>query len=64
MELIKIDGAKGIARAEGLEREVDLQFLKSPRRGDFIMIHAGFAIEKLDREKARQTLRLFKEMKE
>jgi hydrogenase expression/formation protein HypC len=30
--------------------------------GDFIIVHAGFAIEKLDKEEAAKTLALFKEV--
>jgi hydrogenase expression/formation protein HypC len=30
--------------------------------GDFVLIHAGFAIEKLDEEDAKQTLQLFREL--
>ena len=63
MEIIEIAGGKGIAKSEGLKHEVNLQFLKNVRRGDFVIIHAGFAIEKIDKEKARETLDLFREIK-
>ncbi len=63
MKIIKISGSKGVARAEGLQREVDLQFIRSPKKGDFVMIHAGFAIEKIDKDKARQTLGLYRQMR-
>lgn len=63
MEVIKIYGTKGTAAAEGLEREVDLQFLKNVKKGDYVIIHAGFAIEKVDKIKARETLELYREMK-
>ncbi|MCK7483074.1 MAG: HypC/HybG/HupF family hydrogenase formation chaperone [Candidatus Moduliflexus flocculans] len=33
-----------------------------PSRGDWVIIHAGFAISVMDEEEARETLRLFKEM--
>ena len=62
MEVIKIEGEKGVAAAEGLERAVDLQFLKNVRKGDYVVIHAGFAIEKIDKEKAKETLKLYREM--
>jgi hydrogenase expression/formation protein HypC len=62
MEIVKIKDNIGVARAEGLEREVNIQFLKNVKKGDFVIIHAGFAIEKIDRKKARETLDLYKEM--
>jgi len=63
MEIIKIDKNKAIARAEGLEREVDLQFLKNIDIGDFVVIHAGFAIERIDKKKARETISLYKKLR-
>ena len=63
MKVLKIKGDKGIAECEGLRREVDVRFLKSVKKGDFIIIHAGFAIERLDRKRAEETLELFREMK-
>jgi len=64
MKLVAIDGTSGTAESDGLRRKVDLQFLKDPEVGDFVIIHAGFAIEKLDRKAAQETLDLYKEMKE
>jgi hydrogenase expression/formation protein HypC len=63
MELVSIRGDSGIARAEGLEREVKLQFLKGAKKGDFVIIHAGFAIEKIDKKKAWETLAIYRKLK-
>ncbi len=63
MEIVKIDGAKGTAKADGLRKEVDLRFLKKVKKGDFVMIHAGFAIEIIDKKKARETLDLYRQMR-
>jgi len=63
MKIVKIDGTKGVARAEGLRRDVDLQFLKNPRIGEYVIIHAGFAIEKIDEEKAIETIELYKQLR-
>ena len=63
MEIVKISGDIATARADGLEREVNIRFLKDAKKGDFVVIHAGFAIEKLDRQRAEETLRLYREMK-
>jgi len=43
-------------------RVVYLDLLDEIKVGDFILVHAGFAIEKLDREEAEKTLSLFKEV--
>ena len=43
-------------------REVYLDLMDTVAVGDFIIVHAGFAIEKLDKEEAAKTLALFTEM--
>ena len=43
-------------------REVYLDLMDTVAVGDFIIVHAGFAIEKLDKEEAAKTLALFKEV--
>lgn len=48
---------------EGNEREVDLSFIEDPRAGDWVLVHAGFAIEKMDAEEAEETLRMLAEMR-
>lgn len=63
MEIIEINGNVGTARTEGLRREVNIQFLKDVKKGDFVIIHAGFAIEKINRKKARETLDIYKELR-
>jgi len=43
-------------------REVYLDLMDEVKVGDYILVHAGFAIEKLDKEEAEKTLSLFKEI--
>jgi hydrogenase expression/formation protein HypC len=64
MQIKKIKEDKGIVDIGGVEREVGLQLLKDVKVGDYIIVHAGFAIQKLDEEDAKETLALFKEMED
>ena len=43
-------------------REVYLDLMDTVAVGDFIIVHEGFAIEKLDKEEAAKTIALFKEV--
>ena len=43
-----------------LSRSVNIQMLPGLKAGEYVIVHAGFAIEKLDPEKAKDTLRLIK----
>lgn len=62
MEIVEITGDRAVAKTEGLKREVNVQFLKDLKLGDYVIIHAGFAIEKIDKARAAETLELFREM--
>ena len=52
----------GLAEIGGLKREVDLRLLEDVNVGDYVILHAGFAIQKLDEKEANETLSLLKEM--
>jgi hydrogenase expression/formation protein HypC len=62
MKILKIEGEKGIVEIGGVQREVGLQLLKDVKVDEYIIVHAGFAIQKLDEEEALETLALFAEM--
>jgi hydrogenase expression/formation protein HypC len=46
---------------EGVQREASLLLLEDARVGDYVIVHAGFAIKKLDEAAARETLSLLRE---
>ena len=46
---------------EGVQREASLLLLEDARVGDYVIVHAGFAIKKLDESAARETLDLLRE---
>jgi len=62
MRLIEKKGEKGIVEIGGVRREVGLQLIQNVRVGDYLIVHAGFAIQVLDEKEALETLALFKEM--
>lgn len=62
MKLVKIDGEDGMVEAGGLKRKANLSFLKKLKVGDYVLIHAGFAMEKIDEKEAKKTIRVWKEV--
>lgn len=48
----------------GVRREIDVSLLDDPQPGEYVLLHAGFAIERLDEDEARRTLELFRDMAE
>lgn len=58
------DGGGGVCELESVSYEVDLSLIQDPRVDEFVIVHAGFAIEKLDLEEANSRLKLFEELAE
>ncbi len=46
----------------GLTREASTVLLPEAAVGDYVLIHAGFAISRVDEREARETIRLFEAM--
>jgi len=55
---------KGVGEADGINREVNLCLLEDPQKGDYVIVHAGFAIEKLDEKEALERIALFESLAE
>ena len=59
--ITKIENNMATIDVEGVQREASLLLLEDARVGDYVIVHAGFAIQKLDEAAARETLDLLRE---
>ncbi|KPJ60202.1 MAG: hypothetical protein AMJ46_07745 [Latescibacteria bacterium DG_63] len=62
MKVVEIEGERGLVEQGGVRRPADLRLLEEVSVGDYVIVHAGFAISRLDTEEAEETLRLFAEL--
>lgn len=62
MRIVAIDGAIATLAAEGLEQRASLALVPDARPGDYVLVHAGFAITVLDEAEAAETLALLAEL--
>ncbi len=60
-KVLSIEDSKGIVELSGAKREVNLSLLEDVKVGEYVILHAGFAIQKLDEQSANETLRLLRE---
>lgn len=61
-KLIKINDQMGTIDMEGAQREASLLLLEDARVGDYVIVHAGFAIHKIDEAEAMESLKILREM--
>lgn len=59
-----IDEENQIAKVEvgGVRRNINTGMLDDTRVGDYVLIHVGFAMSKIDEQEAQETLRVLQEM--
>ena len=62
MKVVKIDGDEGVVVSGGLRKKANFSLMKNVRPGEYILMHAGFAIEKIKVAEARKTLRALRNM--
>lgn len=64
LKLIDINGNTATGEALGMTREIRVDFIPEPKVGDYVMVHAGFAIERLGEEQALEDLTAWEEVRD
>ncbi len=64
MKIVAIDGFMARCEARGVERDVNLFMLQDENVGcgDYVMVHVGYAIQKVSPREARTTWELFEQL--
>jgi len=62
VKIIEIDGTMGTVEFGGVKKDIALQLVPDAKVGDYVLLHAGFAIQKLDIKEAQETIRLLEEI--
>lgn len=63
MKVVSVTGdGAGEVELEGVRHAVNLRLIENAKPGDYVIVHAGFAIERLNIEEADARLRLFDEL--
>lgn len=58
------DGAQATIDMMGATREISLRLTPDAQPGDYVLVHAGFAIQAIDAEEAARSEDLFRELEE
>ncbi|PIP19236.1 MAG: HypC/HybG/HupF family hydrogenase formation chaperone [Candidatus Omnitrophica bacterium CG08_land_8_20_14_0_20_41_16] len=61
MKVRKINGDFAEVESGRLLRTINIQMLSGLKTGDYVLVHVGFAIQKVDPQRAKETLRLVDE---
>jgi hydrogenase expression/formation protein HypC len=62
-EVIEIqENDLAVVEAGGAKKRISLSLVDDVRVGDYVLVHAGFAIEIVDEQEAKKTMELFEEL--
>lgn len=64
LKLIEIKGKTAIGEAMGISREIRVDFIRDPKPGEYVIVHAGFAIERLSQQQAELDLAAWAEVED
>ena len=64
LKLIEIKGKTAIGEAMGVSREIRVDFIRDPKPGEYVIVHAGFAIERLSNQQAQLDLEAWAEVED
>jgi len=64
MKIVELDGKNAVGERDGVRRAFRVDFLPDPKVGDYVILHAGFAIEKLREEDALADMKAAKEVED
>lgn len=57
-----IDEDSAIINLGGVRKDISLALVENVAVGDYVIVHAGYALQKLDQEEAERTLEMFAEL--
>ena len=63
-KITKIESNMATIDVDGVQREASLLLLEDAKVGEYVIVHAGFAIQKIDESAAQETLSLLREATE
>jgi hydrogenase expression/formation protein HypC len=60
--IVEIQDGVATIDVEGVKKKTSILLLENPQVGDYVIVHAGFAIQQIDEDEARETLRILREV--
>jgi len=57
-KIISVKGQQAVVDFDGVQKNINVS-LVNVKRGEYVIVHAGFAIEKMNKEEAQETLKAY-----
>ena len=64
LKIISLSGTDAVGEVDGVERDISVMMTPGVKVGDYVIVHAGFALNVLSQKEALETLAALKELDE
>lgn len=64
LKIVEINGKEALGELNGVRKKIRVDLIENLKLGDYVMVHAGFALEIMKEKEANDTLRIFEEIHE
>lgn len=61
-QIVELNGSEAVGESLGVRRKIRVDFIREPKVGEYVIVHAGFAIERLSEKQAADDLAAFLEV--
>ncbi len=62
MKIVSVNGNQGVAESGGILKSIDISLVPEVCVGEYVIVHAGFAIERMNEREAQKTLAVFQDL--
>ncbi len=62
LKIIELNGKEAVGESMGMRRKLRVDFIDKPQLGDYVIVHAGFAIERLSERQALEDLEAWEDV--
>jgi len=64
LKIVEINGKEALGELNGVRKKIRVDLIENLKLGDYVMVHAGFALEIMKEEQANDTLKILEEIQE
>lgn len=64
LKIVEINGKEACGELNGVRRKIRVDLIENLKLGDYVMVHAGFALEVMKEAQAKDTLKILQEIEE
>ncbi|MBR3848676.1 MAG: HypC/HybG/HupF family hydrogenase formation chaperone [Oscillospiraceae bacterium] len=62
LKITELSGKEAIGERDGVRRKIRVDFIENPKIGEYVMVHAGFAIERMGAAEAEESIKAAEEV--